>query len=67
MHVPLRRREIRVPGKFLNGSCRRTAHRKMRAERVAEHVRPIVVQACAPRGTQDEVLHDLLRQRRSSF
>jgi hypothetical protein len=36
MHVPHRRRQVRVPGELLDGLGRRSAHRQMRAERVAQ-------------------------------
>jgi hypothetical protein len=41
MHVPLSRPQIGVAGQFLNGSCRRTAHREMRTQ-VTENVNPAV-------------------------
>lgn len=38
VHVALRRFQVLMPGQFLNGSRRRSTHRQVRAERVAQDV-----------------------------
>jgi hypothetical protein len=43
VHVPLRRREVLMSGKFLDGPCRRPTHRQMRAERVSKDVDALVL------------------------
>ena len=40
MHVPLRRRKVLMPSQLLNRSGRRSLHRKVRAEGVAQDVNP---------------------------
>jgi len=51
MHLALRRRQILMPGEFLNRAGWRSAHREVWTARVAEHVWTVVVQTgrCAAR------------------
>jgi hypothetical protein len=50
VHVPLRCRQILMPGEFLNRPRRRAAHREMRAERMPQPMYPACDEQSAPRG-----------------
>jgi hypothetical protein len=64
MHVPLRRRQIRVAGQFLNRPSGRAAHGEMGTERVPESMHAASIEPRTTRRSADVVLHNLLRQRR---
>jgi hypothetical protein len=48
VHVPLRRCQVAMSGNLLNCSCRGTAHRQMRTERVAQDVNADIPKVCSP-------------------
>jgi hypothetical protein len=62
VHVPLRRFQILVSGKFLNRSCWGSPHCEMRTERVPEdmHPRADTRRTCR---SGHMILHDLHRER----
>ena len=63
MHVPLRRGQVLMAGELLNRARGRAAHREMRAERVAQHVRPVVEERGLLRRASNQSLHHALCQR----
>lgn len=65
MHVPLRRREIAVTGKLLNGTRRCAPHGQVRAERVPQHVEPHVRKPRPPGRVLHQPLQHLSRERSS--
>ena len=64
MHVPLRRREIHVPGQFLNCACRRPPHREVRTKRVSQPMHAALSELRTSDCPSHVVLDDLLRERR---
>src|SRR5207249_2575890 len=49
VHVALRRRQILVPGEFLDGPYGRATHRQVRAEGMTKDMWPVVLQARSSR------------------
>ena len=63
VHVPLRRRQVLMPGQLLNRPRRRAPHRQVRTERVPQDVNARASR-CARRAARRTMhLHDLLRER----
>ena len=63
MHVPLRRRQILMPGQFLNRPSGAAAHRQVRAERVSQNVHTNIANVRATCRPLNQPLHETLRQR----
>jgi len=62
VHVPLRRDQVLVSGQFLDSPGRCSEHRQVRTERVAQHVRTVVVEARLLRRPTDEPLNHTFGQ-----
>ena len=63
VHVPLRRRQILMPGKFLNRPRRGASHGEMRTERVPEHMDAVARDPRVSSHTLHPVLHRLASER----